>query len=94
MERLKRVDPLLPLTGSDEGYSLKDTVVRHPYLFENSSVQVSQDSDLVGNLRKKAISSECLLSINDDAPIAQESIASEIFTCRNPGVSAHAENMM
>ncbi len=53
------------LQGSNEPYTLKDTVVQHPFLFVDQRLPVSEEGERV---RRKAISSECLLSLNDDTP--------------------------
>ena len=55
------------ISGANEGFSLKDTVVKHPYLFVDSRLEVP-----VGGIRKKAVSSECLVSMADSAAVTEE----------------------
>ena len=71
--------------GSTEPITLKETVVKHPYLFDNPRLQLPLETE--GSLRKKAISHECLTSIDDDAPVMEDSTAGEF---RSQGLNIHS----
>ena len=48
-------------------------MVKHPYLFVNPRLQLPPEDTGRSNMKKKAISSECLLTMEDNAAVCADS---------------------
>jgi len=62
-------------TGMAKPSSLKETIAMHPYLFGSQSLPIPTGGREAGGLSgKKSVSSECLLTLNDEASVNSETL--------------------